>query len=240
MKSVLVTGSNRGIGLEICIAMAKKGYKIAINYIGEKDDTVLEAERLCKQYTDEVISIYGDVTKMEDCENMVAETVKAFGSLDVLVNNAGITKDNLLMRMSEQDFDAVIAVNLKGAFNMTKVASKAMLKKRYGRIINISSVAGVIGNAGQVNYASSKAGLIGMTKSVARELASRNITANAVAPGFIQTDMTKDLPEEVINKLNVPLKRMGTPQEVANAVLFLAESDYITGQVLSVDGGMAI
>lgn len=239
MQTVVVTGSSRGIGREICLLMAKNNYNIVVNYQGSKDKAE-ETKNLCKEFTENVIVIKGDVSKLSDCQNIIDETIKVFGSVDVLINNAGITRDNLLMRMSEEDFDSVIDINLKGAFNMMKVTSKPMMKKRFGRIINISSVVGIMGNAGQVNYSASKAGLIGMTKSVARELASRNITANAVAPGFIETDMTNDLPEDVISKLQIPLARMGKAEDVAKVVLFLANADYITGQVICVDGGMAM
>ena len=182
------------------------------------------------------------MTDYQSCEELVKQAIEQFGTIDVLVNNAGITKDNLLMRMSKEDFNKVLDVNLKGTFNMTKNVIPTMMKKRYGKIVNISSVVGVSGNAGQANYAASKAGIIGFTKSVAKELASRNILANCVAPGFIQTDMTSVLKEEVKEKINeqIPLKKMGTAEEVAKAVYFLAneENTYITGQVLNVDGGM--
>ena len=241
-KVALITGGSRGIGEKIAERFAQAGYNLIINYVSNIEN-VEELETKIKGNANiEILFIQSDVTSFESCENMVNEAIKKFGHIDVLVNNAGITKDTLLMRMKEEDFDKVINVNLKGTFNMTKNVISYMMKKRSGRIVNISSVVGVSGNSGQANYAASKAGIIGFTKSVAKELASRNILANAVAPGFIETDMTDVLSESVKESIysQIPLKKMGKPEEVANAVYFLGsdENTYITGQVLNVDGGM--
>ena len=240
-KVALITGGSRGIGKEIAKKFAEENYNLVINYIS--DNTDLEALKEEFKMT-KVLLIKTDVANYESCENMVEEAIKEFGRIDVLVNNAGITKDTLLMRMKEEDFDRVIDINLKGTFNMTKAVTPYMMKQRNGKIVNISSVVGVIGNAGQSNYAASKAGIIGFTKSVARELASRNILANCVAPGFIKTDMTDVLSDAVKENIHsqIPLKKMGEAKEVAKAVYFLAseENTYITGQVLNVDGGMVM
>lgn len=237
----LITGGSRGIGKAIAIKFAKQGYDVVINYVSSSTDT----EALKNEFEAlgaKTLLIKTDVTNFEDCENMVKEAIQEFGKIDVLVNNAGITKDNLLMRMKEEEFDKVISINLKGTFNVTKAVIPYMMKKREGRIVNISSVVGVSGNAGQSNYAASKAGIIGFTKSVARELASRNILSNAIAPGFIATDMTSVLNDSVKENINnqIPLKRMGSAEEVAEVVYFLGgkNNTYITGQVLNVDGGM--
>jgi len=240
-KVALVTGGSRGIGKEIAKKFAENNYNLVINYVSDNTDL----ETLKNEFKNvEVLFVKNDVTNYESCENMVNKAINKFGKIDVLVNNAGITKDNLLMRMKEEDFDKVINVNLKGTFNMTKLVTPYMMKQRYGKIINISSVVGLIGNAGQANYAASKAGIIGFTKSIARELASRNILANCVAPGFIKTDMTDVLSDAVKENIHsqIPLKKMGEAKEVANAVYFLAseENSYITGQVLNVDGGMVM
>lgn len=241
-KVALITGGSRGIGKKIAEKFARNGYNIVINYVSEKTDVNKLESDLSQNEKVEVLCIKCDVTDFNSCQEMVKEAVNKFGKIDVLINNAGITKDNLLMRMKEEDFDKVINVNLKGTFNMTKNVISYMMKKRSGRIVNISSVVGVSGNSGQANYAASKAGIIGFTKSVAKELASRNILANAVAPGFIETDMTDVLSESVKESIysQIPLKKMGKPEEVANAVYFLGsdENTYITGQVLNVDGGM--
>ena len=240
-KLALITGGTRGIGKQIALTFAKEGYDIAINYRAKNDDlkntkSEIEANNV------KCFAVQGDVAKFEDCEKFVKQIVEEFGNIDVLVNNAGITRDTLLMRMKEEDFKQVIDTNLVGTFNVTKNVISYMMKARNGRIINISSVVGISGNAGQTNYAASKAGIIGFTKSLAKEVASRNITVNAVAPGFIETQMTavlkEDIKEEIAKK--IPLKRMGTPQDVANVVKFLASSDssYITGQVIHIDGGM--
>ncbi|MEF2641104.1 MAG: 3-oxoacyl-[acyl-carrier-protein] reductase [Clostridia bacterium] len=241
-KVALITGGSRGIGKKIAEKFARNGYNIVINYVSEKTDVNKLESDLSQNGKVEVLCIKCDVTDFNSCQEMVKEAVDKFGKIDVLINNAGITKDNLLMRMKEEDFDKVINVNLKGTFNMTKNVISYMMKKRSGRIVNISSVVGVSGNSGQANYAASKAGIMGFTKSVAKELASRNILANAVAPGFIETDMTDVLSESVKESIysQIPLKKMGKPEEVANAVYFLGsdENTYITGQVLNVDGGM--
>ena len=241
-KVALITGGSRGIGEKIAERFAQAGYNLIINYVSNIEN-VEELEAKIKGNANiEILFIQSDVTSFESCENMVNEAIKKFGHIDVLVNNAGITKDTLLMRMKEEDFDKVINVNLKGTYNVTKNVIPYMMKQKYGKIINISSVVGVSGNAGQANYAASKAGIIGFTKSVAKELASRNISANCVAPGFIKTDMTDVLSDSVKESINsqIPLKKMGTAEEVANAVYFLGneENTYITGQVLNVDGGM--
>ena len=240
-KVALITGATRGIGKQIAITLSKEGYNIALNYRTEND----ELENLKKEIGGnnvEVLAVQGDVSNFEDCENVVKETVEKFGRIDVLVNNAGITKDMLLARMKEEDFKQVIDVNLVGTFNVTKNVISYMMKARSGRIINISSVVGISGNAGQSNYAASKAGIIGFTKSLAKEVASRNILVNAIAPGFIQTSMTDVLKDEIKEEIAkaIPLKRMGTADDVANLVKFLASEDssYITGQVINVDGGM--
>jgi len=237
----LITGGSRGIGKAIAMKFAKEGYDVVINYVSSNTDT----EALKSEFETlgaKTLFIKTDVTNFEDCENMVKTAIEEFGRIDVLVNNAGITKDNLLMRMKEEEFDKVISINLKGTFNVTKAVVPYMMKKREGRIVNISSVVGVSGNAGQSNYAASKAGIIGFTKSVARELASRNILSNAIAPGFIATDMTSVLNDSVKENINnqIPLKRMGSAEEVAEVVYFLGgkNNTYITGQVLNVDGGM--
>ena len=240
-KVVFVTGASRGIGKEVALKYAENGYNVVINYASDKTDV----ESLKKEFEEknvETIIEKADVTNSNQIEELVKKAIEKFGKIDVLVNNAGITKDNLLMRMSEEEFDKVIEVNLKGTYIVTKAVTKYMMKKRSGSIINLSSVVGVAGNAGQTNYSASKAGIIGFTKSVAKELASRNIRANAVAPGFIETDMTAVLPDTVKENIHnqIPLKRMGTAKEVANLIYFLGsdESSYITGQVINVDGGM--
>ena len=240
-KIALITGATRGIGKEIALTLAQEGYNIAINYRTENDElktTKKEIENL----NVECLAVKGDISKFEDTENIVKQVIEKFGKIDVLVNNAGITKDMLLMRMKPEDFKSVIDVNLIGTFNMTKNVISHMTKARSGRIINISSVVGISGNAGQTNYSASKAGIIGFTKSLAKEVASRNILVNAVAPGFIQTNMTDVLKEEVKEEIakTIPLKRMGTTKDVANVVKFLVSEDssYITGQVINVNGGM--
>lgn len=242
-KTAIVTGGSRGIGRAICIALAKEGANIVTCYAHGAEST-LETVKLCEEYGVKAVAVKADVAVADDVEALVAKAKEDFGTVDILVNNAGITKDNLMLKMTEEDFEQVIDTNLKGAFLCVKNASKIMIKQRSGKIINISSVVGVSGNAGQVNYAASKAGLIGMTKSVAKELASRGITSNAVAPGFIETDMTAKLPETVIEEMKktIPMKSSGKPEDVANLVVFLAsdEARYITGQVICVDGGMAM
>ena len=242
-KVAFVTGGSRGIGKQVALKFARNGYNIVINYVSDNTDIKGLQEEFEKENV-EILLVKADVTKKEEIQNLVKTAIEKFGHIDVLVNNAGITRDGLLMRMKEEDFDKVIEINLKGTFLVTKEVIPYMMKKREGSIINISSVVGVVGNAGQSNYAASKAGIIGFTKSVAKELASRNIRANCVAPGFIKTDMTDVLSEEVKENIHnqIPLKRMGEPEEVANLVYFLGseESKYITGQVVHVDGGMVM
>ena len=240
---VLVTGGSRGIGRAIALKYAKNGYNVVLNYISENTDI----EGLTKEfeaYGIEVLFVKADISKANEVEELVKQATQKFGRIDVLVNNAGITKDNLLMRMKESDFDAVIDVNLKGTWNCMKHAAKFMMKQRYGRIISMSSVVGVMGNAGQVNYSASKAGIIGMTMSLAREVGSRGITVNAIAPGFIQTAMTDVLPDEIKENMakQIPLGTFGQVSDIANTVVFLASDDarYITGQTIHVDGGMAM
>ena len=238
-KNAVVTGATRGIGREIAFTLAENGANVAINYRTLNEDVERLIEEL-KSYGTNIVAVKCDISDEEEVKNFIAESKKQLGSIDILINNAGITKDGLLMRMKEKDFSDVLDVNLKGTFITTREAASIMMKQRHGKIINISSVVGVIGNAGQCNYAASKAGVIGFSKSVARELASRNITVNVVAPGFINTDMTGVLPEKVKESMlqGIPLKRIGEPKDIANAVLFLASdlSNYITGQVINVDG----
>ena len=242
-KVVFVTGGSRGIGKEVATKFAENGYNIVINYVSDKTDV----EALKNEWEEKGIKtliLKADVTKADEVDMVVKEAIEKFGKIDVLVNNAGITRDNLLMRMSEEEFDRVIETNLKGTFIVTKAVTKYMMKKRAGSIVNLSSVVGVAGNAGQCNYSASKAGVIGFTKSIAKELASRNIRANAVAPGFIETDMTAVLSDAVKEGIHnqIPLKRMGSAKEVADLIYFLGseQSSYITGQVINVDGGMVM
>jgi len=239
-KVAIVTGASRGIGRSIALSLAAEGARIvAVDMVPEGVEA-LAAE--IKAMAGEAIAVQGNVTVAADAERMIDAAVAAFGRVDILVNNAGITRDALLLRMKDEDWDAVLSVNLKGAFLCSRAAAKVMSKQRYGRIINIASIVGQMGNAGQANYCASKAGLMGLTKSNARELAKRNVTVNAVAPGFIATDMTEALPEKVKQELaaQIPMERLGSADDIANAVLFLAaeRSAYITGQVLGVNGGM--
>jgi len=240
-KTVLITGASRGIGSGIARVFAQNGANVAFTYSSSEVPALALQDELSKLGVT-VKAYKSDASSFEACEKLATEVMSDFESLDALINNAGITKDNLLMRMSEEDFDKVIEVNLKSVFNMTKAFQRVFLKQRNGSIINISSIVGVKGNAGQANYAASKAGMIGFTKSIALELGSRNIRANAIAPGFIETEMTDKLDEVVVEqwRSGIPLKRGGTPKDVANACLFFASdlSSYITGQVLLVDGGM--
>ena len=240
-KTVLITGASRGIGSGIARVFAQNGANVAFTYSSSETPALALQEELSKLGV-KVKAYKSDASSFEACEKLASEVMSDFDSLDALINNAGITKDNLLMRMSEEDFDKVIEVNLKSIFNMTKAFQRVFLKQRNGSIINISSIVGVKGNAGQANYAASKAGMIGFTKSIALELGSRNIRANAIAPGFIETEMTDKLDDAVVEqwRAGIPLKRGGTPEDVANACLFFASdlSSYITGQVLLVDGGM--
>lgn len=242
-KVALVTGASRGIGRQIAVTLAGYGATVIVNYNGSEAKAAEAVEEIAANGgTAEAIQC--SVSDYEKAGEMISGIVKKYGHLDIVVNNAGITRDNLIMKMSEEDFDAVIDTNLKGAFNCTKHVARQMLKQKSGRIINISSVSGVMGNAGQANYCASKAGLIGLTKSVARELGSRGITVNAVAPGFIKTEMTDVLPEDVKKAMGeqIPLKRFGETKDIAETVAFLASEGaaYITGQVISVDGGMAM
>lgn len=242
-KTAIVTGGSRGIGRAICIALAKEGANIVTCY-AKGAAAAEETVAMCKEFGVQAVAVQADVAVKDDVEKLFEEALKITGTVEILVNNAGITRDGLVMRMSDDDFNQVIDTNLRGAFYCMRAASKLMMKKRYGRIVTISSVVGVMGNAGQVNYAGSKAGVIGMTKSLAKELGSRNVTANAVAPGFITTDMTDGLSEAVKEQMAkaIPLGRMGQAEDVANAVAFLVsdKASYITGQVLHVDGGMAM
>ena len=241
-KVALVTGSGRGIGAAIAFKLAEAGCNLVISDIDLNSAEQTAAK--IKQMGRDAVALQADIAKFEQADNLIKGTIEKLGNIDILVNNAGITRDNLFMRMSEAEWDAVMSVNLKGTFNCTKAVTRPMMKQRSGKIINISSVVGVMGNVGQANYAASKAGVIGLTKSVAKELGARNIQVNAVAPGYIQTDMTKELKESAKQAfLNIiPLQRAGEAQDVAHTVLFLASplSDYITGQVLHVDGGMVM
>jgi len=240
-KVAFITGGARGIGREIAITLAENGFDIVINYRGENEPISLLKEEIESKNV-KFFSVQGDVSKYEDAERMIKEIIEKFTRIDVLVNNAGITKDTLLMRMQKEDFEDVINVNLVGTFNITKNVIPYMMKQRDGRIINLASVVGISGNAGQANYAASKAGIIGFTKSLAKEVGSRNILVNAVAPGFIETKMTEVLKPEIKEEIikNIPLRRTGKTKDVANVVKFLASEDssYITGQVIHIDGGM--
>ncbi|GGH74848.1 3-oxoacyl-[acyl-carrier protein] reductase [Pullulanibacillus pueri] len=242
-KVALVTGASRGIGRAIALALGHQGVKVAVNYAGS-ESRALEVVEAIKAAGSEAIAIQCDVADSQAVQEMVKQVTETFGSIDILVNNAGITRDTLLMRMKEDDWDSVLNTNLKGVFNTTKAVSRPMMKQKQGKIINVASVVGIIGNAGQANYVAAKAGVIGLTKSSARELAARNITVNAVAPGFIATDMTDELPEDVKETMlsQIPLSRFGDPEDVADVVLFLASdaSSYMTGQILRIDGGMVM
>jgi len=240
-QTVIVTGGNTGIGKEICLQFASKKANVVVNYLFE-DELAFELVTHIENLGGKAIAVKGDVSILEQAKNIVETAIKSFGKVDILVNNSGITRDNLMMRMSEEEFDSVINVNLKGTWNMCKSVTRHMLKNRIGKIVNIASVVGIIGNAGQVNYVASKAGIIGLTKSLAKEFGSRGVTCNAVAPGFIQTKMTDSLTDEVKAQYlaQIPLNKFGTAQDVADTVLFLAskKANYITGQVISVNGGM--
>jgi len=242
-KTAVVTGGSRGIGRSIALELAAKGANVVVNYTS-RCEAALSVVREIEELGVSGMAVKADVSKAKEVENLVNEVLNKFGSIDILINNAGITRDNLIIRMTEQEFDEVININLKGAFICTKSVSRVMIKQKSGKIINVSSVVGIIGNSGQSNYAAAKAGLIGFTKSMAKELARRGINVNAVAPGFIQTDMTSVLSDKVKEELieSIPLKRIGKPEDVAKAVLFLASeySDYITGQVIHIDGGMVM
>ncbi len=238
-QTVIVTGSSRGIGKAIAYAFAQEGHNIVLN--GRKPISEEQVQEL-SQFDGEIMTCIGDISDPDFAQQLIKDTKKQFGSIDVLVNNAGITRDNLLLRMSEEEFDQTLDINLKGTFYTTKAASRYMLKQKSGSIINLASVVGQIGNAGQANYAASKAGIIGFTKSVARELAPRGITVNAIAPGFVESDMTDVLNDKVKETImtQIPLSRLGQPEEVAEAAVFLSKQKYITGQVLNIDGGMVM
>lgn len=242
-KIAVITGASRGIGRGIALEFAKRGAAIVVNYHSRAD----AAQEVVEQITaagGTAIAISGDVSTEEGANNLIKVTVDTYGKIDILVNNAGTTRDNVIMMMSADDFDTVIQTNLRSAWLCSKAAVRSMMRKRYGRIINITSISGIMGNAGQTNYSASKAGIIGLTKALAREVAARNITVNAVAPGFVLTDLTANLPEDIVKRLNenIPLGRWGSIEDVANAAAFLAsdEAAYITGHVLTVDGGLAM
>jgi 3-oxoacyl-[acyl-carrier protein] reductase len=240
-KTIIITGANTGIGRELALSFGQKKMNVVVNYIVDEasaDDTVQHINN----FGGKAMKVYGDVTKLSDCEHVIEKAKSTFGRVDVLINNSGITRDNLILRMKESDFDQVIDVNLKGTWNMCKAVARTMNKQRSGRIINIASVVGIIGNAGQSNYVASKAGIIGLTKSLAKEFGPRGITVNAVAPGFIKTKMTDNLPQEVKERYmqQIPLARFGEAKDIAHVCLFLAgdKAGYITGQTISVNGGM--
>lgn len=236
-KNVFITGSTRGIGLAVAHKFAAAGANIVLNGRSAISDDLVAS---FKDYGVKVAAISGDVSDFEDASRMVNEAVEALGSVDILVNNAGITNDKLVFKMTEEDFDKVLKINLTGSFNMIKSVLKPMTKARQGAIINMSSVVGLTGNAGQANYAASKAGLIGLTKSVAREVAARNVRVNAIAPGFIESDMTDKIPDKMKDAMleQIPMKKFGNTENVADVVLFLAQQEYLTGQVIAIDGGM--
>ncbi|MGT2846630.1 3-oxoacyl-[acyl-carrier-protein] reductase [Streptococcus massiliensis] len=238
-KNVFITGSTRGIGLAIAHKFAAQGANIVLNGRGEISEEVLTE---FAGYPIKTVAISGDVSDSQDAKRMVEEAIVALGSVDVLVNNAGITKDKLMLKLTEEDFEQVLKVNLTGAFNMTQAVLKPMTKAREGAIINVSSVVGLTGNIGQANYAASKAGLIGFSKSVAREVAARNVRVNAIAPGFIESDMTEGLPEKIkeASLAQIPMKRFGNTEEVADVAIFLASQEYLTGQVIAIDGGLTM
>lgn len=242
-KTAVVTGGSRGIGLAIATKLAQGGANIAILYVGDESEGIKAKEELL-QYGTKVEQYFCDVSDFEASQKVVEQVIEEFGGIDFLINNAGITRDKLILNMDEKDFDAVIGVNLKGTFNMIKHTYKHFMKKRFGRIVSTSSIVGLNGNAGQANYSASKAGIIGLTKSVAKELAGRGVTANAVAPGYIGTDMTNVLSDKIKDamKAQIPAKRIGTPEDVANVVAFLCsdEASYVTGEVIRVDGGLAM
>ncbi len=242
-RTALVTGGSRGIGRAIAIALAAEGADVALCYAG-REDAAQEVVERCLAQGGRAAAFQADVSREEDCQRLFSQTEEQLGSVDILINNAGITRDGLLLRMKAEDFDRVLEVNLRGAFLCSRLAARGMLKRRWGRIISLSSVVGLHGNAGQANYAASKAGVIGLTKALAKELGSRGVTVNAIAPGFIRTDMTEGLPEGIREGLlgAIPLGRLGEAEEVARAAVFLAGpgGDYITGQVLAVDGGMGM
>ena len=242
-KIAIVTGGSRGIGRAVCLELARQGARVAVNYAGNAA-AAEETVKACQDLGAEAFAIQADVADAAACDAMVKEVLSRFGRVDILVNNAGVTRDGLMLTMKESDWDTVLDTNLKGAFQCMKAVYRPMMKQKYGRVVNLSSIVGIRGNAGQANYAASKAGLIGLTKSMAKELAARNVTVNAVAPGFIDTDMTAALPEKAREAMlaSIPMGRLGQAEDVARAVAFFAgdESAYVTGQVLCVDGGMAV
>ncbi|MDS9470550.1 3-oxoacyl-[acyl-carrier-protein] reductase [Sporosarcina pasteurii] len=242
-KSAIVTGASRGIGREIALQLGREGAKVVVNYSGSKEKAE-EVVQLIQEAGGEAFAIQADVSNADSVTNLVDETIATFGSIDILVNNAGITKDNLLMRMKEDEWDDVIDINLKGVFLCTKGVTRQMMRQRAGKIVNVASIVGVSGNPGQANYVAAKAGVIGLTKTSAKELASRNIYVNAVAPGFITTEMTDALSEDVKEQMlaTIPLAKLGNAEHVAKTVLFLLseDADYITGQTIHVDGGMVM
>ncbi|MDD5953440.1 MAG: 3-oxoacyl-[acyl-carrier-protein] reductase [Oscillospiraceae bacterium] len=241
-KVAIVTGGSQGIGKVTCLKLAELGADMVINYYPGCQDDAEQVKKECEAFGVKAMTIAGDVSKMEDCEAMFHAVQESFGKVDILVNNAGITRDALMVRMKESDFDAVINVNLKGTWNCMKLAAKIMMKQRSGKIISLSSVAGVAGNAGQSNYSASKAGIIGMTKTLAKEIGSRGVNVNAVAPGMIETDMTANLPQDIKDSVakQIPMARYGKPEEIANVIAFLASdaASYVTGQVINIDGGL--
>lgn len=240
-RVALVTGGSRGIGRAVALRLASFGVRVAINYRGNQEAAEATRQAIGER-GGECLLLPADVSKMESAQQLVDTVLQHWGRIDILVNNAGIARDTLLLRMREDDWNLVLATNLTGVYACTRAAAKPMMKQRYGRIVNISSIAGILGNAGQANYAAAKAGVIGFTRSVARELASRNITANVVAPGLVETDMTQDMPQAAYQELlkQIPLGRVAKPEEIADAVWFLIQSDYITGQTLVVDGGLVM
>ena len=241
-RKALITGASRGIGRAICVKLASEGTDIVFSY-RSGDEAASETVNLCREYGIEIHAIKADVSDSEECERLIKEAVDLLGGrIDILVNNAGITKDKLMLKLTEEDFEQVLKVNLTGAFNMTQAVLKPMTKARQGAIINMSSVVGLTGNIGQANYAASKAGLIGFSKSVAREVAARNIRVNVIAPGFIESDMTDGLPEKIkeASLAQIPMKRFGNTEEVADVAVFLASQEYVTGQVITIDGGLTM